>query len=334
MHRPLIFFSLFAKEVAELEQQRGTLEDILSRCKGSLLEWLQTNKPGWEESIGKLVREDVLYNAGLHPKTVQDGSPMALYGVSLELGELDGHIRTPKELADEVEALGKRLEDCKSRRADAWNACQEAVDVLKKDYSAKIRTLREEKHAAEAENAMIPSQVGQMVMELARTVEAEKAWRESELAKAEKALVEIAAKKSAAQKEREAIVGERDKRIHDSFKLREKQKKELEEALSAESEKIESQTARRRQEHAAELEKLKERESAELSGKGADVKVIRELETGIGLLKDELSYIAAKRKFPLQAGHSGQSPPGNGGTARQDERRKRSTACQRKRRPG
>lgn len=286
----------FAAEIAGLEEQKGALEALLSRCKGALLEWLQSHRPGWEENIGKLVKEDVLYSSGLNPKVIQDGTPTALYGVSLELGELDGHIRTPKELADEAASLEKRLEECRSKRAEAWNSCQDAIDALKKDYSSRIRTLREDKHAAEAEKAMIPSQLGRLELELSQTAEAERAWRESELAKAEASLVSLAASISDARKVRADLTVERNNRIQDSFRQREKHKKELEEALSSESEKIEVQTAERRQAHDAELESLKERESAELSGKGADVEAIRSLEAGIGQLKDELSYIAAKRK--------------------------------------
>ena len=38
------------------------LDDMLSRQKGSFMEWLTLNKPGWENNIGKVLDEDaVLY---------------------------------------------------------------------------------------------------------------------------------------------------------------------------------------------------------------------------------------------------------------------------------
>ena len=133
----------------------------------------------------------------------------------------------------------------KKRRADAWNSCQETIDKIKKDYSAKIRSLREEKHAAEAEKAMIPSQVSHLEMELAQTREAEKAWRESELAKTETALAELAVRKERAENNRNALARERDKRIQDSYRQREAQKKELESVLQFETAKISEQTSQR-----------------------------------------------------------------------------------------
>lgn len=286
----------FERDIAELVTQMETLGTLLARSKGSLLEWLQENRPGWEENIGKVTCEDVLYNTGLHPNAVSGGSDGSFYGIRLDLGALESHIRTQKEIETEIAELENQLGERKKRRADVWNSCQEAIDKIKKDYSAKIRSLREEKHAAEAENAMIPSQVSQLEMELAQTREAEKAWRESEMAKTGTALAELAARKDRAENNRNALARERDKRIQDSYRQREAQKKELENVLQLETAKISEQTLQRRHETDLQLEQLKAQEMDELSGKGADVKAIHGLETAIGHLKEELDYIAAKRK--------------------------------------
>lgn len=286
----------FEREIAELEKQLATLGTLLARSKGSLLEWLQENRPGWEENIGKVTGEEALYSNGLNPQAAFDGNDGSLYGVRLELGALESHIRTPKEMETEKAGLEKQLGEKKSKRADAWNSCQEAIDKIKKDYSAKIRTLREEKHAIEAENAMIPSQISQMEMELAQTREAEKAWRESELARTGTALAELVVRREKAQNNRNNLTRERDKRIQESFRQREAQKKELETVLHVEAAKISEQTSQRQHETDLQLEQLKAQEMDELSGKGADVKAIHGLEATIGRLKEELDYIAAKRK--------------------------------------
>ena len=286
----------FEREIAELGKQMETLGTLLARSKGSLLEWLQDNRPGWEENIGKVTCEDVLYNTRLHPKAVSDGGDGLLYGIRLELGALESHVRTQKEIETQIAELENQLGERNKSRADAWNSCQEAIDKIKKDYSAKIRSLREEKHAAEAENAMIPSQVSQLEMELAQTREAEKAWRENELAKIGMALAELTTRKDRAENNRNALARERDKRIQDSYRQREAQKKELENVLQFETAKISEQTLQRQHETDLQLEQLKAQEMDELSGKGADVKAIHGLETEIGRLKEELDYIAAKRK--------------------------------------
>lgn len=284
----------FAREIASRQVRMDSLDALLIRSKGSLLSWLQENRPGWEENIGKVAGEDILYSGGLHPLIEQDGD--SLYGVRLELDSLERHVRTPRELETEKANLEKEIAGLKARRADDWNACQEAVDKLKKDYSAKIRSLREEKHAAEAENSMIPSQIAQVTMELSQTLEAEKAWRESETTKVDAALVELATRKGDAEKKKEKLSQERDRRIQESLRQREARKKELDAALQSQTKEISAQTLERQNDTSDRMERLKAQETAELSGQGADVKAIGKLETAICSLKEELSFISAKRK--------------------------------------
>ena len=284
----------FERKIAALQDQTESLDALLRGCKGSLLGWLQENRPGWEENIGKVAGEQVLYSAGLNPQ--QEKESDSLYGVRLDLDSLERQIRTPREIEAEKADIEKEMGEMNSRRADAWNACQDAIDKLKKDYSAKIRVLREEKHAAEAENAMIPSQIAQVDMDLSQTIEAEKAWRESESAKVEAALTELAVRREDAERQKEKLLRERDIRIQNSFRQREARKKELDVALQSQVEAISAQTLARQKDTYAELERLKVQENLELSGQGADVAAIGRLESAIGSLRDELSFISSKRK--------------------------------------
>ena len=285
---------VFVRELAALQKQLESLEALLRRSKGSLLGWLQENRLGWEENIGKVAGEQVLYSAGLNPQLGQDRE--SLYGVRLDLDSLERQVRTPRELEAEKANLEIEINEMNARRAEAWNSCQDAIDKLKKDYSARIRVLREEKHAAEAENAMIPSQLAQIEMELAQTLEAEKAWRESESAKVEAALAELSSRRDDAGKQKEELLRERDKRIQESLRQRDARKKELDAALQSQTEEISAQTHARQKDTSAELERLKVQETTELSGQGADVVAIGKLEAAIDRLRDELSFITSKRK--------------------------------------
>lgn len=284
----------FAREIATLQKQIETLDVLLVRSKGSLLRWLQENRPGWEENIGKVAGEDVLYSAGLNPIIASNDG--ALYGVHLDLDALERPIRTPLEIETEKTNLEKGISGLEARRADAWNACQDAIDKMRQDYSARIRVLREEKHAAEAEVSMIPSQLAQVEMELSQTLEAEKAWRESENAKLEAALVEFVSRKEDAHKQREKLLQERDRRLQESLRQREARKADLDVALQELSTEIDTQTRERQSDTSIKLEALKAQETAELSGKGADVTAINHVEATINSLKEELSFISSKRK--------------------------------------
>ena len=92
-------------QLKQVQRELSETEEVLARWKGSLYEWLSKNRPGWEDTIGKVVDEQmVLYAQGLSPQVSGDGS---LYGVQLNLDALPSHHRTP----DEYRELQRQQQD-------------------------------------------------------------------------------------------------------------------------------------------------------------------------------------------------------------------------------
>lgn len=82
-------------KLKRLQEELAKTEELLSRWKGSLYEWLTQNKPGWEDTIGKVAdEEDVLYSQGLAPE-LAEGETM--FGVRLNLDAIPVRHRTPDE---------------------------------------------------------------------------------------------------------------------------------------------------------------------------------------------------------------------------------------------
>ena len=111
-------------ELKQLQEELTKTEELLSRWKGSLYEWLTQNKPGWEDTIGKVVDEQkVLYAQGLAPEVAEDGT---LFGVRLNLDAIPVHHRTPdeyrqlqKEQQEAVSAKKKELVDLEQEKEHA-----------------------------------------------------------------------------------------------------------------------------------------------------------------------------------------------------------------------
>lgn len=71
------------KERIGVEEQLQVLDVLIEKRKGSLCEWLELNKPGWQETIGKVANEEsVLYSNELHPQLLKEET--TLFGVSLQ----------------------------------------------------------------------------------------------------------------------------------------------------------------------------------------------------------------------------------------------------------
>lgn len=91
---------------ADAETEIEKIQQLLQRSKGSFSEWLDQNKKGWQENIGKVVDEEsILYNNVLNPQLVsektlssgnaaQQPSSESLYGVSINLAAIERKFRT------------------------------------------------------------------------------------------------------------------------------------------------------------------------------------------------------------------------------------------------
>lgn len=56
------------KQTDAVVEKIQTIDALLDRTKGSLYEWLEDNKPDWEQNIGKVINEErILYQTGLRP---------------------------------------------------------------------------------------------------------------------------------------------------------------------------------------------------------------------------------------------------------------------------
>lgn len=288
-------------EHAELKQLQGELErteELLSRWKGSLYEWLTLNKSGWEDTIGKVVdEENVLYAQGLAPEVAEDGT---MFGVRLNLDAIPVHHRTPdeyrhlqKEQRVAVSAKKKVLVDLEQEKG-------QHIESIRKSYKGKLSDLRQQETTISVQLQQIPQM----------KKDAETRLRQLE------------------QKEQQLIADEREKRtrayndarlnLERESENRAQQKTKREKELrSADSEYSSAVKARQkiydefchqqtteaieRQKDIADRQQMLERqERDELKGKGADTSAIELCRKDIESVQRVLDEISAKKHFVFE----------------------------------
>jgi hypothetical protein len=132
-----------------------SLDQLLERQKGSLYEWLSVNKPGWENSVGKVVDEEsVLYQGGLSPvlKPEED----SLFGVSLNLDVMPVRVRTPEEIRNEKISTETAIAANKKAEDSLQNEWGEKNATVERSYGPKIKSLQDEVRQLEADLIQIP----------------------------------------------------------------------------------------------------------------------------------------------------------------------------------
>lgn len=142
------------KQADTVVEKIQTIDALLDRTKGSLYEWLEDNKPDWEQNIGKVINEErILYQTGLRPQKADGAS---LYGVKLDLMDFPLNVRKPKQLKDEKDALENKLKQLRTEYTEILNSQEKAIEDLKRQFTPKIKELRQQKSIAETELNMIP----------------------------------------------------------------------------------------------------------------------------------------------------------------------------------
>lgn len=283
------------KQTDAVVEQIQTIDALLDSIKGSLYEWLEDNKPDWEQNIGKVINEEkILYQTGLHPQKADGAS---LYGVKLDLMDFPLNVRKPKQLKYEKDALENELKQARTEYAEILNNQEKTIEDLKRLFTPKIKDLRLQKSNVETELNMIPQKRKGIIVKIedydakAKQIIEE---RQNELLKRQQYLAHDL---MYAQNALERIKTDKQKQLKSVEKKHNEAKADNVKLHAERVAEINAETKIRKQEADAELQKLKQQELDELKGQGADTALVEDCKAKISKADNELKYIERNRKL-------------------------------------
>lgn len=283
------------KQTDAVVEKIQTIDALLDRTKGSLYEWLEDNKPDWEQNIGKVINEErILYQTGLRPQKADGAS---LYGVKLDLMDFPLNVRKPKQLKDEKDALENKLKQLRTEYTEILNSQEKAIEDLKRQFTPKIKELRQQKSIAETELNIIPQKRKRIIVKIedydakAKQIIEE---RQNELLNRQQ---KLAHSLTSAQNALERINTAKQKQLKSVEKNHNDAKEDNVNICTERVAEINAETKIREQETDAELRKLKQQEVDELKGRGADTTLLEDCKAKISKAEDELKYIERNRKL-------------------------------------
>mgnify|MGYP002619583670 CR=1 FL=1 len=283
------------KQIDAVAEQIKTINALLHSTKGSLYEWLEDNKPDWEQNIGKVINEEkILYQTGLRPQKADGAS---LYGVKLDLVDFPLNVRKPKQLKDEKDAFENKLKQAKPEYDEILNSQEEAIKDLKRQFTPKIKELRQHKSIAETELNIIPQKRKGIIVKIedydskAKQIIEE---RQNELLNRQQ---KLAYDLTYAQNALERINTDKQKQLKSVEKKHNDAKADNVKLHAERVAEINAETRIRKQEADTELQKLKQQELDELKGQGADTALVEDCKAKISKADDELKYIERNRKL-------------------------------------
>lgn len=101
--------SRLAQEMEQLRPRVEELEVFLQNSKRTLQGWLKQHKKGWEDTIGRLCDESILWQTDLEPRLATDKG-QSFYGIELCLDSIHRPIKSINDYQREKEESAARLE--------------------------------------------------------------------------------------------------------------------------------------------------------------------------------------------------------------------------------
>ena len=291
------------KQKTDVEDEIRKIQNLLDKSKGSFSEWLDQNRKGWQENIGKVVDEEtILYNDVLNPQLVADSSALlssssaaSLYGVNINLTAVERKFRTPKELKEQLAEKEQLRADIIKQLNDLLNQHEENHKTLKGKYLLQIRKLNESLHAKKAEMQLLP-QTGKKLKTQALELEKRlKKWRSQQLAELEdkqNALVADKVKKEENKHQLEVDLQRKLKALQTEYNRQVKQETQTFEVFAND---IQAQIEEKQNQVDARKQELLKAQRDELHGKGMDTQTLDAYNKRIAELDAELAFIRKNR---------------------------------------
>lgn len=127
----------------QFEDEISSINKKLENSKDSFYAWLNENMPDWDSNIGKLIdEENVLFRKDLNPSKFPD-MLLSLYGVKVDLENINKTVKTVDDYRKEVDQLGIQLRIINKQISDSNSVKENGLSDLKLKYSPLIAELRE-----------------------------------------------------------------------------------------------------------------------------------------------------------------------------------------------
>jgi hypothetical protein len=275
------------------QQQVNDISKKLQNNEAALYGWLNKNKPGWEDSIGKVASEALLFNENLSPKLVKEGK--GLFGIELDITDMPVQVKTLAEYKTELTAAEKSIEAAQKQLQKLQTEETVSLEKLKKKYQPQLKdakdSLLEKQYKLEQDTIQEQqAQLHQKDYEIKAIAARQEALTviDAALAAASEALVlaqhNLQQTEDELNKQLKAKERDHTKRLAAVDIQLKQQTAQIQEALKTQQQNIQVQQ-----------QEIHKRQQDELTGKGADTKRIAILDDKILTVQAELTFIEAKR---------------------------------------
>ena len=271
-----------------------SIDAKLESSKDSLYGWLNSNMPGWEKTIGKVIDEEhILFQAGLSPQLVDTTD--SVYGLKIDLQEISRKVKTVAEYEKDRTTWQSKADTTRANINKLTEQKNDAADKLKTKYSGKIKELNNARRQLEYELVRAKGQLQANEVKLADYIRKAAEEKERLLEHVAREIEAASEALLAEEKNLSAIENGIEKQLDNKEKERNRKLKAEELRIKEIGESYEQELNKRRQETSDRIEDIKQQQNSDLRREGADVSRIADIERELVAINRELDFINDNR---------------------------------------
>ena len=280
-----------------LEREISQLQADLQALSGSLLEFLEQNKPDWSNSIGKVVSREVLLQNNLQP-SISDGRDF--YGLYLDLKQLQSVQLSKTELEIKQVKLTDELKELNHLIQQNLQEIQDQKDKHQKKYNKKIIDLTQEIKECEYQLEKTGIDIERCRIDLAELNARSENIKLREIEEKEKEKHNLKAELNKILEFIRQIKQRHQNSIVELESRKRTQEKKVKNLLTELTEKIESNKKSIAEKFNTQIKVLEESRNTLLKEKGVDTSEIQKLESQLEIVKGKLEAIGKNNRLIIE----------------------------------
>jgi hypothetical protein len=274
------------------------IDNKIQSSKSSLYGWLSENVSNWEENIGKIIDDEVLFNSELNPQFTKQTN--TIFGLEINLNALQSKVKTVKQYQAEINSFENKIIEIDKYISEITQQKEKDLKNLRIKFRKKINDLSDV--VAENEYGINQTEEAQK----RNNLELDE-W----LAKSRKEKTEINNK---VEEHLEKLTVKKQKNTDDISRLNNSIKAKITKATNQQNneiykqeqisnkliEQLQKQITENKAEISKRIEELKKQQYAELNNKGVNTKRINEIEKRLNEIKQKLQFIEENQRIVFE----------------------------------
>lgn len=282
------------QKIAELEPQIKVLADKLASGQGTLYSWLMQHRPGWEQDIGKVCDERLLFDQTLQPQKTAAGEA-SFYGIKLDLSQWDKKVKT---LADYQHEQTLLMQEIESKEVEISTLEQELVDQLQKVQQRlhpQSRQLRHENRELIYQIEQHPQQYEKVQLHIQQWEEKGTLERQQQTGELQSKLEKTTSAELEAQEKLVQLEGQLKRQLQTKLRQQDKIIAELEQVRYQQLTALTVDIAANQQVYERRKAAVTADKNLDLKSRGADTDRLDSIEEELIRIRVELEFIEANR---------------------------------------